>query len=644
MLLDLRDGIRNSKWLKYVLVGIICVPFALFGVNSYFGNHGPSYAAKVNGQEVSVYAFQNAAAQSQAQIRQTFGGNIPQGIDLGSLVNNQAMDTVVRQEVLRQSTAGKGFAVGDEDLAQQILSIDSFVVDGVFDKERYAGFLQSRGMSATDFEEQYRSDLLMQQFRDGVVATGFTLSEENQQIVSLRNQKRTASFITLDTQAKADSLEISDDEIQSHYDENIVAFNNPQKVKVEYIELRVEDLTDRIDATDEDLEGYFEQNKSRWVVPERRSASHILLAVDSDASDSEVEKKQSEASALFERISAGETLAALAPEFSDDPGSADNGGSLGEFGRGVMVSAFEEVAFAMAEGEVSEPVRSDFGFHIIQLDAIIGEQGQSYAEVKAEVESQYRAERAETEFYQATDTLSNASYENNDSLEPAADETGLELKTTDWIDQDSVDGIGSYPQVIAAALSDDVRNNGLNSEVLPVGENHAIVLRTIDYQEAQPKSLDEVRDDVIKRVQSRKAAEELKDLADNLIGELEGGAEMQALASANDGEFTEAAAIERSSTENDRAVVRELFTMPKPSAGSATYRSVTDSAGNIIVIEFSAVEAPESEDATEVAASVAPATGEFESLVSAIEQDADVERNDALLNPQPYGGGYGGGH
>ena len=195
MLLDLRDGIRNSKWLKYVLVGIICVPFVFFGVSSYFGNHGPDYAAKVNGQKVSVNAFQNAAQQSQIQLQQSFGGRLPQGVDIGSLVNNQAMDTVVRQEVLRQSTVGNGFAVGDEHLAQQILSIDSFTVDGVFDKERYSNFLQSSHMTATDFEEQYRSDLLMQQFRDSVVSTGFALGDESRQLEALRNQMRQASFI-----------------------------------------------------------------------------------------------------------------------------------------------------------------------------------------------------------------------------------------------------------------------------------------------------------------------------------------------------------------------------------------------------------------------------------------------------------------
>ena len=636
MLLDLRDGIRNSKWLKYILVGIICVPFALFGVNSYFGNHGPSYAAKVNGQEVSVYAFQNAASQSQMQIQQTFGGRLPEGMDLSSIVNNQAMDTVVRQEVLRQSTAEKGFAVGDDHLAQEILSIDSFVVDGAFDKQRYSEFLQSRGMSATDFEEQYRSDLLMQQFRNGVVATGFSLGDENKLIASLRNQKRVASFIKLDVQAKADSLEITDAEVQTYYDENIDTFNNPQKVKIEYLELKVDNLKDGIEVTEEDLEGYFEQNKSRWVVPEKRSASHILLAVDSEASDSEVEEKKAIADGLAERIAAGETLASLAPEFSDDPGSAGNGGSLGEFGRGVMVSAFEEVAFAMNEGEVSDPVRSDFGFHIIQLDKIIGEAGQSYEEVKAEVEDQYRAERAETEFFQASDTLSNASYENNDSLQPAADESGLELQTTDWIDQASTEGVGAFPQVIAAALSDDVRNNGLNSDVLTVGENHAVVLRTIDYEEAKPKELDEVRDDVVSRVQSEKAGVELKSLADTMVTELQGGAEAEALATENEAEFIASAAIARNDTETDRTLVSELFTMPKPGEGSASYRSVTDSNGDVFVILLSGIEAGESEEPAEITATAAPATAEFDSLVSAIESDADVERNEALLNPEAY--------
>ncbi len=637
MLLDLRDGIRNSTWLKYVLVGIICVPFALVGINSYFNNGGPDYAAKVNGEKVSLNSFQNAYNQSRSQIQQTFGGQLPAGLDIGSIVNTQAMETVVRQEVLRQATFDNGFAVGDEQLAQQIISIDAFKDEGVFSQDRYTRHLQSAGVSVAEFEEQFRGDLLLQQFRNGVVATGFALSDENQLVSELRNQKRLASLITLDTAAKAETIEVTDEEITAHYDSNLAAFNNPEKVKVEYLELKIDDLKGTIEATDEDIAAYFEQNKTQWVVPEKRDASHILLALDSDASDSDAAEKLAEASAIVARIAAGESLASLAPTLSDDPGSADNGGSLGAFGREVMVPEFEEVAFAMTEGEVSEPVRSDFGFHIIQLNKIIPEQGQSLEEVKDEVEDQYRTELAETRFFEASELLSNASYENSDSLQPAAEETGLTLQSTDWIDRTATEGIGMYPQVISAALTDDVRNNGLNSEILEVAENHAIVLRTIDYLDAAPKPIDEVRDDIIKRVQSEKATEELQALADSLVTELEGGADAEALATDKGGEFTAATAIARTGTDVDRAIVQKLFTMPKPADSSATYATQTDSDSNIVVVAFSGVEAADSEatDASAVAASAMPANAEFQAVVGAIEGEAEIVRNEALLSPEP---------
>ena len=635
MLLDIRDGIRNSKWLKYVLVGIICVPFALFGVNSYFNNHGPDYAVKVNGQKVPLNVFQNAYYQSRQQVQQTFGGQLPQGLDLGTMINNQAMENVVRQEVLRQSTIENGFAVGNEDLAQQIFAVDVFNVDGVFDKERYTNQLQAMGVSASEFEEQFRGDLLLQQFRESVVGTGFSLADENARVDALRNQQRLASTITLDTQAKAETIDVSDEEITAHYDANLNAFNDPEKVKVEYIELRIDDLTSNIEVTDESLMAYFEQNKSQWVVEERRDASHILLAVDRDASSSDVDEKKSLAEELAARINAGESMDSLAPEFSDDPGSADNGGSLGEFGRGVMVPEFEEVVYLMNVGEVSEPVRSDFGFHIIQLDNVVAEQGQSFEEVKDEVESQYRVELSQTEYFKVSELLSNASYENTDSLQPAADESELELQTSDWIDRSTFEGIGAYPQVLAAALSDDVLNDGINSELLEVGENHAIVLRTIEHEVAKPKPMEDVREDIIGRVQSEKATSELETLADTLIEKLNTGAEASALADEHGGEFTETVAVGRTGSDFDRSVVSRLFTMQKPS-DQPTYESVRDSAGNIVTIIFSGIESGATEETTEAAPSSVPAGSEFEALISAIQEEAKIERNEHLLSPNQY--------
>lgn len=645
MLLDLRDGIRNSKWLKYLLVTVICIPFALFGVNSYFNGHGPDYAAKVNGEKVSLNVFQNAYQQQRGQLSQMFGGQIPAGFDAATLIGNQAMGSVITNEVIRQSTVENQLAVSDDDLANSLIGIDGFSVDGRFDKERYQLQLQSMGISAAEFESQYRSDIITRQFSDSVVSTGFALPTENSRIESLRSQMRNLSSITFNLQAKADSIEVSDEDVATYYEENKAQFNNPQKVTVEYLELKIDDLKSTIDVTDADLNGYYEQNKNRWVTPDKRDASHILLAVDSDASDSVVDEKLELANSLLARVSDGESFEDLAKEFSDDPGSGANGGSLGEFDRGVMVPPFEEAVFAMEEGAISEPVRSDFGFHIIRLDKIIPERGQSFEEAREEVEDQFRVDTAETNYFTASDLLSNASYENSDSLQPAADETGLEIKTSDWIDENVLEGIGQYRQVLTAALSDEVLNQGLNSEVLEVAENHSIVLRTLDHEEAKPKPLEEVKEDVVKIIQQQRATEELTTLAGSVSDEMASGAEPAAVAAANDGTYQEAVAVGRNDPEADRELSRALFAMPKPAEGSSSFETVTTASGDIAIAIFGGIAVPvAAEETTEetmaaVGGTSAPASTEFTALVSALEAAAKVERNEAILQPNDQGGG-----
>lgn len=644
MLLDLRDGIRNSKWLKYLLVTIICIPFALFGVNSYFNGGGPDYAAKVNGEKVSLNTFQSAYQQQRGQLSQMFGGQIPEGFDAATLISNQAMGSVITSEVIRQSTVENQLAVSDDDLANSLINIDGFAVDGRFDKERYLLQLQSMGVSAAEFENQYRGDIITRQFSDSVITSGFSLPTESARIESLRTQKRNLSSIAFNVQTKADSIEVSDADVATYYEENTAQFNNPQKVTVEYLEIKIDDLKSTIEVTDADLNGYYEQNKTRWVTPDKRDASHILLAVDSDAGDSAATEKLELANSLLTRINDGESFEDLAKEFSDDPGSGSNGGSLGEFDRGVMVAPFEEAVFAMEEGAISDPVRSDFGYHIIRLDKIIPERGQTFEEAKEEVEDQFRVDTAETQFFSVSDLLSNAAYENSDSLQPAADETGLEIKTSEWIDENTTEGMGQYRQVIAAALSDGVLNQGLNSEVLEVAENHSIVLRTLDHEEAKPKPLEEVKDDVVKIIQQQRATEELTTLAGSVSDELASGTDPSELAATNDGTYAEAVAVGRNDPEADRELARALFAMPKPAEGESTYQTVTTADGNITVAIFSGIAAPEvKEEAADEATTTAGGTpaqagSEFTALVSALEAAATVERNEAVLQANEHGG------
>ncbi len=642
MLLDLRDGVRNSKWLKYVLVGIICVPFALFGIGSYFGGGGPDYAAKVNGEKVGLAEYNNAYQIQRNQLRQAFGGRMPEGFDAAGMIGQQAMDTVVTRELLRQTTTNNNLAIGDDALAREILTAEAFTVDGVFDKDRYQLQLQSQGIDAGQFEAQYRGDLLLQQLQGSVVETAFELDTEAELVAVLRDQQRTLSTVTFALQETADAIEVSDADIQAYYDENTANFNNPEKVKVEYLELKPEDLTSDLEVTEEQLQEFFDQNRREYRSAEQRDASHILLAMDSDAGSGEADETRQKALDLIARINAGESFEALAEEFSDDPASGADGGSLGAFERGVMVGPFEEAAFSMAEGDISEPVRSDFGYHIIRLNSIIAEQGKSFEDVRDELDQRYRKEQADQAFYEVREQLSNASYENSDSLEPAAEETGLEIKVSDWLDANSTDGIGQYRQVLAAALTEDVLNDGQNSEVVQVGEDHVIVLRTVEHELPKPKALEEVRDDVVKQLQQQRAREQLDELAQSTIEELKGGADIVALAESHGAAYVEPAAVGRQGGETDRAIVSELFKMAKPAAGENSYRQVTTSAGDVAIVVFSGVAEAAQDESTEIAdsenvpatPSLAPRAGaaEFAAMVSGLQAGAKVEQNDFLLN------------
>jgi peptidyl-prolyl cis-trans isomerase D len=645
MLLDLRDGIRNSKWLKYLLVTIICIPFALFGINSYFGGGGPDYAAKVNGEKVSLAEYNNAYQIQRNQLRQAFGGRIPEGFDAAGMIGQQAMDTVVTRELLRQTTSNNNMAIGDDALAREIYTSEAFTVDGTFDKERYQLQLQSQGISAGQFEAQYRGDLLLQQLQGSVVDTAFELETEAQLVASLRDQQRTLSTITFPLQQTAESIEVDDAAIQQYYDDNLSNFNNPEKVKIEYLELRPEHLTADLEVTEEQLQEYFELNRREFRSAEQRDASHILLALDSDAGSSEADEVRDKALDLVARIGAGESFEDLAREFSDDPGSGSEGGSLGAFERGVMVPPFEEAVFAMAEGDVSDPVRSDFGYHIIRLNSIIEEQGKSFEDVKDEIDVRYRREQADQRFYDVREQLANASYENSDSLEPAADETGLEIKTSDWIDSNSTDGVGQYRQVLTAALSEAVLNEGQNSEVVEVGDNHVVVLRSVEHEPPAPKTLDEVKDDVTTQLQQQRAREQLDELASQSIDELKDGADAAALADTHSATFTEPAAVGRQGSDADRAVVAELFKMAKPAEGGNSFRQVTTSGGDVAIVIFSGIASQEADDdtqtadgeeepATPPAPSLAPRAGaaEFAALVGGLQSGAEVEQNDFLLN------------
>ncbi len=660
MLLDLRETVRNSKPIKYTLITIICIPFVLFGVGSYFSGGGVQYAAKVNGEEISVQQLESAYGQQRRQLAQMFGGQIPEGFGDETALRQQALDGLLRQQVLRNAVVENNFTVSDKTLADAIQNIPSFQnADGQFEKDRYTAQIQASGMSVDQFEHSYREDTALTQFQAGIIDTSFTLPSEREQLENLANQVRTVDAVRYAIEPLAETIEITDDEVQAHFDENAESFMFPERAKIQYIRLSNGILADSIEVTDEEAVEYFEANKGQYVAPEERKASHILLQLDDDASDSDVAAKTATLQEIKSRIEAGEAFADLAKEFSEDPGSASVGGSLGQIAPGAMVPEFEQAAFELAEvGQLSEPVRTQFGLHLITVDEIVPEKGESFEDAKDKVVGTIKREQAQREFFELRELLEQESFDNPESLEAAAASTGLEVQESDWIDG----GIDtppelSDPRILRTALSEDVKENGNNSEPLEMGVEDIMVLRLAEYEGPRPKVLEDVKDDIVATLKTEKAGVQLDESITAARESLEAGEAVTVIAEATEGEASEALELNRQSTEFDRGFIDELFKLPKPE-DTPVLHTATLANGDRLLVALKEVGAPTDSASEEAEAEPAdpqadlpaaelsgnPQLGnsEFSILLQTLQGKSDIETNEAALSGETGYGGYGG--
>ncbi len=645
MLLDLREKVRNSKPLKYSLITIICIPFALVGIGSYLTGGGPPPVAEVNGVEISQQSLEQAYRFQRNQLSSMFGGQIPEGLANDTALREQARDQLINQQVVQSAVEEAQFAVGDETLGLAIQSNPAFQVDGKFDQESYLRAVSARSGSPANFEQSLRAQTALSQFSEGLIESGFTLPGEAARVDALRRQTRNVDLITLSLSALQESIEVSDEEVQSYFDENADSFQFPDRAKVQYIELNSTDQAESIDILDEDAQAYYDSNKRRYVTPEQRSASHILFAADGD---SELEEKNNLAAEVKARIEAGEAFADLAKEFSDDPGSADSGGSLGPILPGQMVPEFETAVNELAEvGGVSEPVVSQYGVHLIKLDAIQPEKGKPFEEVKDDIITTLKQNEANSEFNSLLDKLEESAFDFSDELDTAAAETGLEVQTTDWVDVDSDNGpLFSNPAVLQSVFSDEVLLDGLNSEAIQIAPRHVVVLRVLDSEGPRPKTVDDVREEISEKLKSDSAAEQLDTLASELRDKVAAGEDVVALADAEElADVIMDESVERNGSDIDATVVNAIFAAAKPAADAATVSTLTAGNGDRVVFALRSIDVAEpAEDAPEpTVANQAAGNSAFAAMVQSMRSRADISLDDDALT-SGVTGGYGGGY
>ena len=625
MLQNIRD--RFTGGFAIAILALLCVPFVFFGINYNF--IGSSYAAKVNGEEISMFEFDNAYRQQLAQYGE-FAAQLPD--EMRERIKENVLNGLVYETVVDQYLSDTNYRIGDQMLTEYIQRADEFRVDGKFSKESYYGFLAERGIDPLVFEANQRLGLRQNQLQRGIAATAFVTPAEYRRYLNLVREQREVSVATFDIESIAATVEVSDEDVQAYYEERTEEFSSPESVDFSYVELRRDELAQQADVGEDELREYYEQSSGRYLQDEQRRASHILLEFGDDE-----EAAREQAAALLARVQAGEPFADLARQYSADGGTADQGGDLGLLPLSQLPGPLGDAIFSMREGEITGPVKSDFGFHVIRLDEIRAGGPLPFEQVRAELEQELRAERADDLWRDKERELSDALFDAED-IDTMAAGIGLTVKQASGFTRQGGEPFGSNQAAIDAIFSSDVLDERRVSDIIELDANSAIAVQVTEYNEAAPLPLDEVRETIVSRIKTDRAREIAVERSAELQASLRDGEEFAAAAEAAGAGDVSSATIRRDATEIDTNVRAAVFRMKKPRPGQPRIDSVQTTSGDQAVFAVTGY-APGRPEAMPVAQrdegklQLAAQTGQsdYVAFVMDLERDADVVRNrDAL--------------
>ena len=582
MLQVIRD--RAQGVFAWIIVGMISIPFALWGINSYFGGGGDNSVAEVDGVKISSWQVQNGYQQQRDRLAQMFGGKIPENLFSEEVLKRQVLEQLVDKELLIKLARDQRMRIGDQQLSDTITGIDAFYVDGKFDAQQYERVLAQQGMSPRLFEQRVRRDLIAGQFLEGASSSEFVLESEIDNHLQLQQQRRDMGYLMIPVSRYQKDVTVNADEVSAYYDSNSVRYMRPEQLSIDYLELKGDSIANGIEVSEEQMRQRYEAQKLNFRSAEERKARHILIQVAGNASEAEVTAAGAKADELLQRLKGGEDFSKLAIAESQDPGSAKSGGDLGYFGLGVMDKTFEQATFALQKGQLSEVVRSAFGFHIIKLDDIRGGETKPYEAVAADLKREMQMEAAAEIFYERSERFATLTYEQPDTLAAAAEALQLKVVSSELFTRNGGKGLTANPKVIEAAFSEDVLQRGNNSAPLEIGENHLVVLRIKEHQAEALRPLEEVKAEIESKLRHDKSVELAKADASAVHAKMEAGESAETVAAAYKLEWKRDSSVQRDNQQLDRTIVQTLFRMPHPQQGGATTQVVALASGDQAVV------------------------------------------------------------
>ena len=569
--------IRNKSkgWIAYLIVGLITIPFALFGIQSYIGSSSNSIIASVDGEEIALATYYKRLNLEQRNLQQQLGSNYSSEVD--ATLRQMMIDGMIQEKLLENYANSLKLVTLDEEVRAIIQSNELFQVDGVFSEERYSQLLRLNNYTPLSYEQSQLELMKQDQIKRNLTHSAFLTSQQIERFKALAGQQRYASFIVLSTEKYQDQISVTQEQVIEYFDTNQSSFVELPKIKVNYVELSLDDIEEQEAADYETLRSLYDEDKELFTNPEQRSAQHIL-----------VEERELAESLLVE-IQQGADFSELARIHSIDTSTKDSGGDLGYFERDIMVPEFDKVVFKMGIGELSKVVETDFGFHIIKLTEIQLENIKSFEESREQLVLLHQKKAAQQKLYSLQEELGNLAYE--DPLDFVAEQLDLELKTSDYFSRTSEE---YEEQFVATAYSDLVLNEGENSDVIELDQGRFIVMNLADQIPERQKTLDEVQTqiaDILKTIEAKKI---IDDLADNISSSLSNSDnnKAEALIAENELEWSEPNWISRNS-ELPLNMTSMIFKMTKPITGESVYSSNSLNENFSIVIDLKDVRVSE---------------------------------------------------
>lgn len=630
------QAIRNNAQgvFVWIVVGLIVVSFALFGLGSYLSGASKVVAASVNDVEISSTALTRAYQNYQERLRNMFGDQYRPEMFGTTRVKNEVLQGLITQEVMNQMLHEQGYMASSEQILEKIKQYEAFQEGGSFSTKRYKEVLSLQGINGEAFENDLSRDIASQQLRAAISTSSFLTNDEKKTLSALENQKREIGYFDITVKPYRKSIKVTDADIQSHYDKNSQLYLTTEKVQVEYVELNMDNVAAAQEVTDEMLKQHYESSPESYMSNDDAAAKKTLTEIRT-------------------KIQQGTDFASLAKQHSQDKGSAKQGGDLGYLTRGVE-EQFDKVVFSLKVGEVSPVIKSKLGFQIVQLDDI--REGdpeerkvrhilikaetklKSFADVKEDIKKELKYKQAGKVFFDDADQMNNLSYETPESLEPVAEALGLKVKTSSLITRRGSAGIFSNPKVLTAIFSDDVLKQGRNSELLELSDTQLVVLRVKQHQVASVMPLSEVKSRITNTLLQQQASKKAQDVTSDILARMNNNESISAIQNSYpEVQWNRRILISRKA-EKDSKLNEQLrkfaFAMAKPIGDKTNWDKVGLSAGDQSVVALYKVEAAAEGKVDDDRIAQVLGNADYESYVLNLKSQADISINQAALDTE----------